>query len=133
MSVIISAKQINKHFGALHVLKDVSLDVHAGEVVCIIGPSGSGKSTFLRCINQLETTSSGIIKVMGEIIGYREEWKNLYPLSDRQIAAQRARVGMVFQRFNLFPHKTVLENIIEGPVYVQNATKNRSKLKRLNY
>jgi len=119
MSVIISAEQINKHFGALHVLKDVSLDVHEGEVICIIGPSGSGKSTFLRCINQLETTSSGVIKVMGDIVGYRQAGNNLYPLNDRQIAAQRARIGMVFQRFNLFPHKTVLENIIEGPVYVQ--------------
>ncbi|MCV2403578.1 amino acid ABC transporter ATP-binding protein [Marinomonas sp. C2222] len=131
MSVIISAEQINKHFDDLHVLKDVSLDVHEGEVICIIGPSGSGKSTFLRCINQLEVTTDGIIRVMGEIVGYREDGDKLHRLSDRKIAAQRSRVGMVFQRFNLFPHKTVLENILEGPVFVQKRNKEQVKKEAL--
>lgn len=131
MSVIISAQQINKHFGDLHVLKDVSLDVHEGEVICIIGPSGSGKSTFLRCINQLETTTDGVLRVMGEMVGYREDGLNLYRLTDRQIAHQRARVGMVFQRFNLFPHKTVLENVTEGPIFVQKRNKEQAKKEAL--
>ncbi|MFM2479198.1 amino acid ABC transporter ATP-binding protein [Celerinatantimonas sp. MCCC 1A17872] len=119
MAVIISAEKVNKYFDTLHVLKDISIDIHEGEVVCVIGPSGSGKSTFLRCINQLESTSSGVIRINDEIIGFRQQGNKLHPLKDKQIAKQRSKVGMVFQRFNLFPHKTVLENIIEGPVYVQ--------------
>lgn len=119
MSAIISAQGVNKYFGALHVLKDIDLDVRQGEVLCIIGPSGSGKSTFLRCINQLEQISSGLIRVQGELAGYRQQGDSLYPLSDREIARQRQKVGMVFQRFNLFPHKTVLDNLLEGPVKVQ--------------
>ncbi len=119
MSVIISAEQVNKYFDQLHVLKDVNLTVGQGEVICIIGPSGSGKSTFLRCINQLEQINGGLIRVKGEIVGYRQKGQALHPLSDKEIARQRQKVGMVFQRFNLFPHKTVLENILEGPVKVQ--------------
>jgi polar amino acid transport system ATP-binding protein len=109
----------NKHFGAYHALRDIDLDVRTGEVVCIIGPSGSGKSTLLRCINQLESIDSGAIWVGGELAGYRVVGQALHPLDDAQIAAQRRSIGMVFQRFNLFAHKTVLENVIEGPLRVQ--------------
>lgn len=119
MSELISAEKVNKYFGDSHVLKDISLGIHEGDVVCIIGPSGSGKSTFLRCINQLESISSGVVRICDEIIGYRQQGNKLYQLSDKAVAKQRSLVGMVFQRFNLFPHKTVLENITEGPVYVQ--------------
>lgn len=119
MNPIIQAHQLQKHFGNNHVLKDIDFSIQKGEVVSVIGPSGSGKSTFLRCINQLETIDGGYITVNGEIVGYRRQGNKLYHLSDREIAVQRQAVGMVFQRFNLFPHKTVLANVIEGPVVVQ--------------
>ena len=91
-----------------------------GEVLCVIGPSGSGKSTFLRCINQLETIDGGALWVNGELVGYRRVGNKLYALSESEIARQRLTTGMVFQRFNLFPHMTALENVIEGPVQVLN-------------
>jgi polar amino acid transport system ATP-binding protein len=119
MDSIITASHVDKYFGSHHVLKDISLEVSQGEVVCIIGPSGSGKSTFLRCINQLETIEGGYIAINGEIAGYRRRGRQLLPLRDKDIAKQRQSVGMVFQRFNLFPHRTVLENITQGPIGVQ--------------
>jgi polar amino acid transport system ATP-binding protein len=100
------------------VLRGVSLDVGRGETVCIIGPSGSGKSTFLRCINHLEKIDSGRIEVNGHLIGYRQSNGKLVEDSERNIARQRTQIGMVFQRFNLFPHKTALENVIEAPLKV---------------
>ncbi|GGH16548.1 arginine ABC transporter ATP-binding protein [Alsobacter metallidurans] len=118
MTPMIVALDVSKHFGPLKALDGVSLEVARGEVVCIIGPSGSGKSTFLRCLNQLERIDGGAIWVNGELIGYRREGDRLHPLSDREIARQRLASGMVFQRFNLFGHMTVLQNIIEGPVTV---------------
>jgi polar amino acid transport system ATP-binding protein len=118
-SLMVVAVDVTKYFGSLCALKAVSLEVPKGEVLCIIGPSGSGKSTFLRCINQLERADKGAIWIDGELAGFRQAGDALYELSDQEIARQRATIGMVFQRFNLFGHMTALENIIEGPVTVQ--------------
>ena len=115
---LVSIRDVRKSFGAFEALAGVSLDVAAGEVLCIIGASGSGKTTLLRCINQLVEIDSGAIFVVGELIGYRRVKERLYPLTEHEIARQRLRTGMVFQRFNLFPHMTALENLIEGPVQV---------------
>jgi len=119
MPPILQAIHVQKYYGAFQALKDVSLFVDRGEVVCIIGPSGSGKSTLLRCASQLESIDGGVIAVDGEIAGFRRKGDALLPLSDGQTARQRQNVGMVFQRFNLFPHRSVLENLLEGPVRVQ--------------
>jgi polar amino acid transport system ATP-binding protein len=116
--VIMRATEVHKRFGRLEVLKGVSLEVKRGETLCIIGPSGSGKTTFIRCINHLEKIDAGRIEVNGHLIGYREQNGKLVEDSERSIARQRTQVGMVFQRFNLFPHKTALENVIEAPVHV---------------
>ncbi|HET8752002.1 MAG TPA: amino acid ABC transporter ATP-binding protein [Gaiellaceae bacterium] len=116
--VVMHAEDVHKRFGRLEVLKGISLDVTKGETVCIIGPSGSGKTTFLRCINHLEKIDSGRIEVNGRLIGYRQRGDRLVEDSDRNIAHQRTQIGMVFQRFNLFPHKTALENVTEGPIKV---------------
>jgi len=113
------ALDVRKRFGRLEVLKGVSLEVPRGETVCVIGPSGSGKSTFLRCINHLEKIDSGRIEVNGHLIGYRERKGGLAEDSERSIARQRAEIGLVFQRFNLFPHMTALGNVIEAPVRVR--------------
>ncbi len=118
-SIIVKAEKVNKNFGALHVLKDIDLEVRKNEVVIIIGPSGSGKSTFLRCINHLEKINSGHISVNGHLIGYLERNGRLVEDSEKNIARQRAEIGMVFQRFNLFPHLTALENIMEAPLRVR--------------
>ncbi len=118
-NIIVKAEKVNKHFGRLHVLKDIDLEVRKNEVVVIIGPSGSGKSTFLRCINHLEKINSGHIYVNGHMIGYHDRNGRLVEDSERNIARQRAEIGMVFQRFNLFPHLTALENIMEAPVRVR--------------
>lgn len=118
MNRLVQARDVRKRYGDFEALKGIDLEVASGEVLCIIGPSGSGKSTFLRCINQLETIDDGLLKVAGEIVGYRQVGNKLYPLSEKQVARQRLTTGMVFQRFNLFPHKTVLENVIEGPLQV---------------
>ena len=119
------ATEVQKHFGRLHVLKGVSLELSRGEVVCLIGPSGSGKTTFLRCVNHLEAIDGGRIEVDGELIGYRERRGRLVEDSERAIARKRSRIGMVFQRFNLFPHKTALENVIEAPLRVLGLPKQR--------
>ncbi len=118
-SIVVKAEDVNKYFGSLHVLRDVNLVVHKNETVVVIGPSGSGKSTFLRSVNHLEKINSGHIYVNGHMIGYLERNGKLVEDSERNIAKQRAEIGMVFQRFNLFPHLTVLENIIEAPVRVR--------------
>jgi polar amino acid transport system ATP-binding protein len=123
--VMVRAEAVHKSFGRLAVLKGIDLDVRAGEVCCVIGPSGSGKSTFLRCINHLEKIDAGWIRVDGELIGYRERGDRLHELRPREVAAQRRSIGMVFQRFNLFPHLTVLENIMEAPLRVTRESRSQ--------
>jgi polar amino acid transport system ATP-binding protein len=115
---LVRARNVHKAFGSNEVLKGIDLDVAPGETVVILGPSGSGKSTFLRCINHLEAIDQGAIEVDGEQIGYRLRNGRLDRLSDREIARQRRKIGMVFQQFNLYPHMTALENVIEAPVGV---------------
>ena len=119
-SALIQIRGVHKFFGDLHVLRGIALDIANGEVCVIMGPSGSGKSTLLRCLNQLETISAGEIFIDGELLGYRKDPSTgvLYDLTDKQIASQRSQIGMVFQRFNLFPHMTALENVMEGPIQV---------------
>ena len=116
---MISAQNVYKSFGQLEVLKGINLEVQAGEVACLLGPSGSGKSTFLRCVNHLDKATAGRLYVDGELIGYREKNGTLYEISEKEAAEQRSDIGMVFQSFNLFPHRTVIENIIEAPVQVK--------------
>lgn len=119
-SALIEIRGVHKFFGDLHVLRGIDLDIANGEVCVIMGPSGSGKSTLLRCLNQLETISAGEIFIDGELLGYRKDPSTgvLYDLTDKQIASQRSQIGMVFQRFNLFPHMTAIENVMEGPIQV---------------
>jgi polar amino acid transport system ATP-binding protein len=116
---LVALRSVSKRFDQLQVLNRVSLDVAAGEVLCLIGASGSGKTTLLRCVNQLAPIDSGGIWLDGELLGLRELRGRLHRLGEAEIARQRLKTGMVFQRFNLFPHKTALENIMEGPVQVQ--------------
>jgi polar amino acid transport system ATP-binding protein len=116
--VLLEAENIHKSFGALHVLKGVSLKVKRGGVTCIIGPSGSGKSTFLRSLNHLESIDVGTVRVDGELIGFRQNGSRFTTLPEKTLAKQRTQIGMVFQSFNLFPHMTVLENVIEAPCQV---------------
>ena len=124
--VVVRAVDVHKRFGRLEVLKGVDLEVGRGEVVCVIGPSGSGKSTFLRCVNHLEKIDSGRIEVNGHLIGYRERNGKLVEDSEKRIARQRAEIGIVFQRFNLFPHMTALENVIEAPIRVRGVSKQQA-------
>lgn len=124
---MISAQNVHKSFGSLDVLKGVTLDVMPGEVACLLGPSGSGKSTFLRCCNHLEKVTAGRLYVDGDLIGYRERDGVLYEITEKQAAAQRTDIGMVFQQFNLFAHRTVLENIIEAPVNVKKQPVEKAK------
>lgn len=120
---MVRAESVCKNFGALHVLKGVTLNVSRGEVLCMVGPSGSGKSTFLRCINHLEQVNAGRLYVDGELIGYRERGGKLHEMAPRDAARQRRDIGMVFQHFNLFPHRTALENIVEAPMRVKRVKK----------
>jgi polar amino acid transport system ATP-binding protein len=124
---MVRAEQVHKAFGHLEVLKGIDLEVAEQEVMCIIGPSGSGKSTFLRCINHLEKIDAGRLWVDGGLVGYREHGDKLYELRDREVAARRRDIGMVFQRFNLFPHMTALENVIEAPVQVRGTAKSAAR------
>ena len=117
------AEEVHKRFGRLEVLKGVSLEVTKGETVCIIGPSGSGKTTFIRCINHLEKIDGGRLWDDGELVGYQQKGDKLYELHDKDVARKRAEIGMVFQRFNLFPHMTAIENVMAGPVQVKNESK----------
>lgn len=127
MTNAVHVDNVHKFFGDLHVLKGVSFDVPAGSVTTILGPSGSGKSTMLRCINLLETIQAGRIEVDGHLMGYKEKNGKLYELTSKEAAAQRAKIGMVFQRFNLFPHMTALENVMEAPVQVLKMSKEKAK------
>ncbi|QZA15300.1 amino acid ABC transporter ATP-binding protein [Mycolicibacterium holsaticum DSM 44478 = JCM 12374] len=120
---MVKAEQVCKNFGALEVLKGITLEVGKGEVLCMVGPSGSGKSTFLRCINHLEQVNAGRLYVDGDLIGYRERGQKLHEMSPREAAKQRRDIGMVFQHFNLFPHRTALENVVEAPIHVKRIKK----------
>ena len=120
---MVKAESVCKDFGALKVLKGITLDVPRGEVLVLVGPSGSGKSTFLRCINHLETVNAGRLYVDGELVGYHERGGKLHEMKPREVAKQRRDVGMVFQHFNLFPHRTALANIMEAPVQVKRVKK----------
>ncbi|MDH6236099.1 amino acid ABC transporter ATP-binding protein [Cryobacterium sp. CG_9.6] len=120
---LLSAVKVRKHYGGVEVLKGISLSVDAGQVMCLLGPSGSGKSTFLRCINHLERVDGGRISVAGELIGYAERRNRIYEMNPREVARQRRDIGMVFQRFNLFPHMTALENITAAPTGVRRMPK----------
>jgi polar amino acid transport system ATP-binding protein len=123
---MIRAERVCKNFGALQVLQGVSLEVARGQVMCLIGPSGSGKSTFLRCINHLERVNAGRLYVDGDLVGYRERGGKLYELRPRESARQRRDVGMVFQHFNLFPHRTALANVIEAPIHVKKLSRSKA-------
>ena len=120
---MVKAEGVHKRFGRLEVLKGISLEVEAGEVVCIIGASGSGKSTFLRCINHLEKIDAGRLWVDGELVGYRQVGDKLYELRAAEVCRDRAEIGMVFQSFNLFGNMTALENVIEAPIRVKKVPK----------
>ena len=120
---LVHAVNVTKAFHGTEVLRGIDLDVRKGQVVCLLGPSGSGKTTLLRCINQLETIDGGRIWVDGELMGYEDRAGRLHRLTNKAIAAQRREIGMVFQRFNLFPHKTTLENIMEAPIQVKGESK----------
>ncbi|HTZ45898.1 MAG TPA: amino acid ABC transporter ATP-binding protein [Jatrophihabitans sp.] len=116
---MVRAEGVCKQFGALEVLKGITLQVNRGEVMCLIGPSGSGKSTFLRCINHLEQVNAGRLYVDGELVGYQLRGGKLHEMHPKDAARQRRDIGMVFQRFNLFPHKTALQNVVEAPMQVK--------------
>ncbi len=113
---MVLAEAVSKSYGSNQVLKSISLEVKRGEVLCLVGPSGSGKSTFLRCINHLETINAGRLSVDGELVGYRQQGDKIYEMHPKEAAKQRRNIGMVFQRFNLFPHKTALENVMLAPM-----------------
>jgi polar amino acid transport system ATP-binding protein len=120
---MVSAEAVYKNYGRLEVLRGIDLEVFPKEVMCVIGPSGSGKSTFLRCINHLEKIDAGRLSVDGELVGYRERGNKLYELPDREVCRKRSEIGMVFQRFNLFPHMTALENVVEAPIRVKKESR----------
>ncbi|WFG46702.1 amino acid ABC transporter ATP-binding protein [Pseudonocardia alni] len=120
---MVRAETVGKSFGDVEVLRGVDLVVEPGQVCCVIGPSGSGKSTLLRCINHLETIDTGRLWVGGELMGLREENGRLYRLRDSALGRQRREIGMVFQRFNLFPHRTAAENVMEAPVVVRRESR----------
>jgi polar amino acid transport system ATP-binding protein len=121
--LMVNADHVRKHYGTLEVLKGINLEVAPREVVCLIGPSGSGKSTFLRCVNHLEKIDGGRLSVDGELVGYRQQGEKVYELRESEIAGKRSEIGMVFQRFNLFPHMTALGNVVEAPTRVKGIRK----------
>ncbi|MFJ6940511.1 amino acid ABC transporter ATP-binding protein [Streptomyces sp. NPDC101132] len=120
---MVQARGVHKNYGSLQVLRGIDLTVERGQVCCLLGPSGSGKSTFLRCINHLERIDGGTLSVDGDLVGYRRQSGRLHELREREVAARRRDIGMVFQRFNLFPHMTALENVCEAPVKVGGVPK----------
>jgi polar amino acid transport system ATP-binding protein len=124
---MVKAEGVHKRFGRLEVLKGVSLEVQAGEVMCLLGPSGSGKSTLLRCINHLEKINSGRLSVDGELVGYRQVGDKLHELRESEVAAKRSQIGMVFQHFNLFPHMTALENVTCAPIRVKGSARDSAQ------
>lgn len=128
-AIAVRAEKVHKSFGHTEVLKGIDLEVGHGEVMCIVGPSGSGKSTFLRCMNHLEKIDGGRLIVNNSYVGYRAHKNKLYELRDHEICTERAEIGMVFQHFNLFPHLTALENVIEGPVQVRKVPKKQAREK----
>ncbi len=115
---MVQAQGVRKSFGSNEVLRGIDLEVQPGEVLCLVGPSGSGKSTFLRCINHLERVDGGFLRVEGDLVGYREKNGVLHELREKEVAQRRQGIGMVFQRFNLFPHMTAVQNVMEAPVQV---------------
>ena len=117
------AEAVHKSFGPLEVLRGIDLAVERGQVMCIVGPSGSGKSTFLRCINHLEKIDAGRLSVDGTLVGYRRQGDRLHELREKEVAQKRSEIGMVFQRFNLFPHMTALGNVMEAPVQVKRESR----------
>ncbi len=121
--LMVQAEGVRKSYGHFDALQGIDLEVAPGEVCCLIGPSGSGKSTFLRCINHLEKIDGGRLSVDGQLVGYREQGGKLYELRDREVCAKRAQIGMVFQRFNLFPHMTALANVMMAPMVVKGESK----------
>ena len=123
MTPMVRAEQVCKNFGSIEVLKGIDLEIDRGEVLCLVGPSGSGKSTFLRCINHLEKVDAGRLFVDGDLVGYRQKGEKLFEISPKQAARQRRDIGMVFQHFNLFLHRTALENVIEAPMLVKGQSK----------
>ncbi|MCU1595834.1 MAG: atrC [Frankiales bacterium] len=120
---MVRSEGVHKSFGRLEVLKGIDLEVQRGEVCCLLGPSGSGKSTFLRCINHLDKVTAGRLSVDGELVGYRQVGDKLFELREKETAAKRAEIGMVFQRFNLFPHMTALGNVLEAPLRVRRQSR----------
>jgi polar amino acid transport system ATP-binding protein len=128
-SLMVDARSVRKSFGSNEVLKGITLTVDQGQVLVLLGPSGSGKSTFLRCINHLETINGGRIYVDGDLMGYRQSGTVLHEMKPAAIAAQRRHIGMVFQRFNLFPHLTALENVIEAPIGVNKEKPQDAKMR----
>ncbi|WUH57740.1 amino acid ABC transporter ATP-binding protein [Streptomyces sp. NBC_00442] len=128
---MVKAEGVHKSFGPAHILKGIDLEVAEGEVFCLIGPSGSGKSTFLRCINHLEQINAGRLYVDGDLVGYRQKGDKLYELKDSEVALKRRDIGMVFQRFNLFPHMTAVENVMEAPVQVKRESKSVARERAL--
>ncbi len=120
---MVKAEAVHKSFGRLEVLRGIDLEVFPGEVMCMIGPSGSGKSTFLRCINHLEKIDAGRLSVDGELVGYKQRGDKLHELPDAEVCKKRSEIGMVFQRFNLFPHMTALDNVIEAPIRVKKESR----------
>ena len=123
MNAMVKAEGVHKSYGSVEVLKGIDLEVAPQEVFCLVGPSGSGKSTFLRCINHLEQINAGRLYVDGHLVGYRQKGDKLYELKDSEVALKRRDIGMVFQRFNLFPHMTAIENVMEAPVQVKGEAK----------
>lgn len=123
---MVQAENVHKSFGRNEVLRGITLSVSAGEVMCLLGPSGSGKSTFLRCINHLERIDAGQLRVDGNLVGYREAHGRIYEQRESEVAADRSDIGMVFQRFNLFPHKTALGNVIEAPMLVRGQSREQA-------
>ena len=126
---MVLAEKVSKNFGTNKVLRGISLEVGRGEVLCMVGPSGSGKSTFLRCINHLERVDGGRLSIDGQLVGYRQKGGKLYELKLSEAAFQRREIGMVFQRFNLFPHLTAVENIILAPMRVKGISKAKATVR----
>ena len=129
--VKVLAENVHKAFGRNEVLRGIDMEIRAGEVACIVGPSGGGKSTFLRCINHLEKIDAGRLSVDGELIGYNQRGGKLYEMHDKEVAEQRRSIGMVFQRFNLFPHMTAAENVMSGPVVVRKDNKKEARARAI--